>query len=72
MTFPLPSLEWGTTLGLASDGELDRDEIKSHLREKFGAHAVPKEFLASVGLPYTSIGKPDRPRLRAIFERQVQ
>jgi acyl-coenzyme A synthetase/AMP-(fatty) acid ligase len=38
------------------------------LREKFGAHAVPKEIRFNVEIPLISIGKPDRKKVRDLFE----
>lgn len=69
MTFSIPSLEWGSVLCLASDSEIDQEVVKDFLRKKLGPHSVPKEFFVD-SLPFTALGKPDRPKLRAAFEGQ--
>lgn len=68
MTFSIPDLEWGSALCLASDREIDRLKIRALLSAKFGSYCVPKEYLSSVKLPYTSIGKPDRLLLRRALQ----
>ena len=70
MTFSLPSVEWGAILCVASDQEIDQEEVKAFLRQSQGAHAIPKEFFAPTSLPLTAIGKPDRHKLRATYEKQ--
>jgi len=70
MTFSLPSVEWGAILGVASDQLIDEKAVKTFLRESLGSHSVPKEFFSPTSLPLTSIGKPDRHKLRATYEKQ--
>ena len=70
MTFSVASVEWGSILCLASDAQIEIEEVKNYLRETIGSHAVPKEYFSPITLPLTSIGKPDRSKLRAAFERQ--
>jgi O-succinylbenzoic acid--CoA ligase len=70
MSFSVASVEWGAILCLASESEIDVAAVKEFLRAAVGSHAVPKEFFAPITLPFTSIGKADRPKLRALFERQ--
>ena len=61
--------EWGEKLLLAVDGSMDENMIKDALRIEFGAHAVPKAILFGVEIPLLSIGKPDREKLRKLFEK---
>jgi len=63
----LPDSEWGQALAIASDGEINEEEIRNKLRSHFGSHASPKRFLSQIELPLTSIGKPDREKLIEIF-----
>lgn len=65
----LPDAEWGQALAIASDGEINEILIREDLRARFGNHASPKRFLSNIELPLTSIGKPDRKKLREIFGR---
>ena len=60
--------EWGDKLVLVVDGSMDSGMIKEALRNEFGAHAVPKEILFNKEIPLISIGKPDRRKLRELFE----
>jgi len=69
MTFALPSVEWGAILCVASDQEIDEAAVKDYLRSTHGAHAIPKEFFAPTSLPVTALGKPDRHKLRATYEK---
>lgn len=68
-SFALPSVEWGEILAIASDQELVEEEIKSAIKSEFGAHATPKAFLIENRIPLNPMGKPERERLREIFER---
>lgn len=72
MSCAIPSQEWGQALCLASSKPLEKSEIYGLLQERFGNHAVPKYFLGDIDLPLTTIGKPDRQRLREMFERIAQ
>lgn len=65
----IPDKEWGEKLLLAVDGSMDPQMIKDALRSEFGGHAVPKTILFSVDIPLLSIGKPDRAKLRELFEK---
>jgi O-succinylbenzoic acid--CoA ligase len=60
--------EWGDKLVLVVDGSMDPGMIKEALRTEFGSHAVPKEILFNKQIPLISIGKPDRKKLRELFE----
>jgi O-succinylbenzoic acid--CoA ligase len=60
--------EWGDKLVLVVDGSMDPGIIKDALRAEFGAHVVPKEILFNKEIPLLSIGKPDRKKLRELFE----
>ncbi|MEN9324947.1 MAG: hypothetical protein RL414_701 [Actinomycetota bacterium] len=64
----IPDAEWGEKFVLVVDGSLDANLIKDALREEFGAHAVPKELRFNTEIPLISIGKPDRKKLRELFE----
>lgn len=64
----LPDKEWGERLVLVVDGSMDANMIKDALRSEYGAHAVPKEILFNKEIPLISIGKPDRKKLRDLFE----
>ena len=68
-SFAIPDPEWGQKLVLACDGAMDSELIKSSLREKLGAHSVPKAIFFNVDIPLISIGKPDRNQLAEKFER---
>ena len=67
----LPDKEWGEKLVLVVDGSMDSNLIKDSLRVEFGGHAVPKELLFNKEIPLISIGKPDRKKLRELFEKIV-
>ena len=69
MTFSLPSVEWGAILCVASEQEIDEAAVRDYLRSTHGAHAIPKEFFAPTALPVTALGKPDRHKLRATYEK---
>ena len=69
MAVGLPDSEWGQALAIASDSQIDREEIRTKLRANFGAHATPKRFLENIELPLTSLGKPDLQKLIEIFGR---
>jgi O-succinylbenzoic acid--CoA ligase len=64
----LADSEWGDKLVLVVDGSMDPGMIKEALRAEFGSHAVPKEILFNKQIPLISIGKPDRKKLRELFE----
>jgi O-succinylbenzoic acid--CoA ligase len=64
----LADSEWGDKLVLVVDGSMDPGMIKEALRAEFGSHAVPKEILFNKEIPLISIGKPDRKKLRELFE----
>ena len=64
----IPDNEWGEKLVLVVDGSMDIEMIRTALRGEFGAHAVPKEILFNKEIPLISIGKPDRKKLRELFE----
>jgi O-succinylbenzoic acid--CoA ligase len=64
----IPDKEWGEKLVLAIDGSMDENLIKDALRNEFGGHAVPKQLRFNVEIPLISIGKPDRKKLRELFE----
>ena len=64
----VPDKEWGEKLVLAVDGSMDENLIKDALRNEFGGHAVPKELRFNIEIPLISIGKPDRKKLRELFE----
>ena len=68
-TLALPDKEWGEKLVLVVDGSLEQNLIKEALRSAFGGHAVPKEILFNIEIPLISIGKPDRKKLRELFEK---
>ncbi len=61
--------EWGEKLVLVVDGSMDENLIKDAIRLEFGGFAVPKEILFGKEIPLISIGKPDRKKLRELFER---
>jgi O-succinylbenzoic acid--CoA ligase len=64
----IPDAEWGEKFVLVCDGSMDANLIKDALRAEFGAHAVPKEIKFNTEIPLLGIGKPDRLKLRALFE----
>jgi o-succinylbenzoate---CoA ligase len=59
--------EWGQKLCLLFDADVDEGAISKILRDKFGKHFVPKEFLKVSELPRLGIGKPDRVKARQFF-----
>ena len=61
--------EWGQALAIASDGDINEEQLREKLRQKFGVHVTPKRYLSNIELPLTSIGKPDRKKLAEIFGR---
>ena len=69
MSCAIDDPEWGQQLCLASNSEIDVPSVKNVLREQFGNHAVPKQYLGKIELPRTLIGKPDRQTLAQRFER---
>ncbi len=64
----IPDKEWGEKLVLVIDGSMEPNLIKDSLRTEFGGHAVPKELIFNTEIPLISIGKPDRKKLRDLFE----
>ena len=69
MSCAIADPEWGQQLCLASNENIDIQNIKAVLRERFGNHGVPKKFISNINLPITLIGKPDRQTLAQRFER---
>ena len=69
IAFALTSAEWGESLAIASDKEMNQEEIKSALKERYGAHLSPKLMIVTPELPKTSLGKPDRKKLSEIIGR---
>jgi O-succinylbenzoic acid--CoA ligase len=67
IAFGIPDLEWGTKLILASDKSPNIELIREIIRNKFGGHAIPKEFFELSPLPQKGIGKPDRIAAREAF-----
>ncbi len=67
----LPDKEWGEKLVLVIDGSMDHAMIKNALRDEFGGHSVPKQILSNQEIPLISIGKPDRKKLRQLFEKMA-
>ena len=55
--------EWGERLCIATTAELQIADVQSRLKEKFGAHASPKQLFRIAAIPYLGIGKPDRKKL---------
>ena len=63
IAFAKPDKEWGETLCIATTTDLELSLIQSKLKEKFGAHASPKQLFKISAIPYLGIGKPDRKKL---------
>jgi O-succinylbenzoic acid--CoA ligase len=63
VAFAKPDKEWGETLCIATTADLELSLIQSKLKEKFGAHASPKQLFKIAAIPYLGIGKPDRRKL---------
>lgn len=55
--------EWGEKLCIATTKEIALESIQLKLKERFGAHASPKELIKVSAIPYLAIGKPDRRKL---------
>ena len=72
MSCSISDPEWGEQLCIASNGPIDKNEIKNLLRKQFGSHCAPKKYLENIELPVTSIGKPDRKTLSKRFEMMNQ
>ena len=63
VAFATKDAEWGERLCIATTSDLELSSIQSKLKEKFGAHASPKQLFKLTAIPYLSIGKPDRKKL---------
>ncbi|MBU3692700.1 MAG: AMP-binding protein [Candidatus Nanopelagicaceae bacterium] len=63
VAFSKPDKEWGETLCIATTADLELSLLQSKLKEKFGAHASPKQLYKIAAIPYLGIGKPDRKKL---------
>jgi O-succinylbenzoic acid--CoA ligase len=63
VAFATEDKEWGQKLCIATTHDLALAELQDSLKQKFGAHASPKELFKVSSIPYLSIGKPDRKKL---------
>jgi o-succinylbenzoate---CoA ligase len=63
--------EWGTQVAAAVVGPADAGVIRSTVRERLGAAAVPKIVLPLDELPALPTGKPDRLRIQALLAGQA-
>ncbi len=55
--------EWGEKLCIATTTDIALESLQVKLKERFGAHASPKELFKVACIPYLAIGKPDRKKL---------
>ena len=55
--------EWGEKLCIATTTDIALESLQVKLKERFGAHASPKELFKVASIPYLAIGKPDRKKL---------
>ena len=63
VSFAQPDPQWGQRLCIATTLDLTLSQLQEKLKNKFGAHASPKQLVKLSAIPYLSIGKPDRKRL---------
>jgi O-succinylbenzoic acid--CoA ligase len=63
VAFATPDREWGAKLCIATTQSLALEQLQQKLKQKFGAHASPKELIKVSAIPYLGIGKPDRKKL---------
>jgi O-succinylbenzoic acid--CoA ligase len=63
VAFATEDKEWGQKLCIATTHDLALAELQDSLKQKFGAHASPKELFKVSTIPYLSLGKPDRKKL---------
>ena len=68
----IPDAQWGQKLILVSNQTMEIERLKSQLRIKLGAHAIPKEFHRIATLPRTSIDKPDRIQLQRMINEETR
>lgn len=69
IAFAIPDNEWGESLAIASNKEMNESELRSTLKSQYGAHLSPKLLCVIPELPKTSLGKPDSKKLSEIFGR---
>mgnify|MGYP000633621285 CR=1 FL=1 len=50
-------------LCIATTTDIALESLQVKLKERFGAHASPKELFKVASIPYLAIGKPDRKKL---------
>jgi O-succinylbenzoic acid--CoA ligase len=67
IAFGAPDLEWGTKLIIASNQNMDIEQLRTSVKKELGQHAVPKDFLTLPEIPRTSLGKLDRTSARNIY-----
>jgi O-succinylbenzoic acid--CoA ligase len=63
VAFATPDKEWGERLCIATTQTFTLDQLQEKLKQKFGAHASPKEMFKVSSIPYLALGKPDRKKL---------
>lgn len=72
--FGIPDPKWGEAVVAAvvlHHGErVDAEEITAFVKERKGSLITPKRVVFMEELPATSLGKPDKKRLRNLFQEQ--
>jgi O-succinylbenzoic acid--CoA ligase len=63
VAFATSDKEWGEKLCIATTQNFALAEFQDRLKQKFGAHASPKEIFKVPSIPYLALGKPDRKKL---------
>lgn len=66
----VPDAEWGevVTAALQADAAISIDAIRDRLRRELAGPQVPKRFSIMDVLPVTSVGKPDRKKIRSLLD----
>lgn len=66
----VPDTEWGelVTAALRVDAAVSLDAVRDRLRKELTGPQVPKRFSVMDSLPVTSVGKPDRKKIRSLLD----
>jgi len=59
---------WGEVVAAAVSGEADLASVEAALRDRLAGYKVPRRWMAVSEIPLTSIGKPAKQAVRAMFE----
>ncbi|MFZ0015622.1 MAG: AMP-binding protein, partial [Acidimicrobiia bacterium] len=64
----VPDDEWGRMVACAFSGTADPEALRDMLADSLPAWMIPKRFVVVTAIPRTSIGKPDRSAVEALFQ----